>query len=227
MQMLERWVTRSDSWTTEDDRRLADIVLRHIREGSTQLKAFVECADLLGRTPAACGYRWNGVVRKHYEAEIKQAKLARKKNTSTGSVSQRRSPNISRSVGYRERLVTNSNPVSPSLPLQTNRLSEAVACIQAFESSFKDLQAKNVILEDSIARLKERIRQLEEENDRLREAPLVPISQADQLTEDSKTLLSIMERARKMLGTELEPVVEQPKVKFRMDRNGNLERIHL
>jgi prespore-specific regulator len=106
-------------------------------------------------------------------------------------------------------------------------LSDAVACIQAFESSFQDLQAKNVILEDSIARLKERIRQLEEENDRLREAPLVPISQADQLTEDSKTLLSIMERARKMLGTELEPVVEQPKVKFRMDRNGNLERIHL
>jgi prespore-specific regulator len=226
MQMLERWVTRSDSWTPEDDRQLAEVVLRHIREGSTQLKAFVECADLLGRTPAACGYRWNGVVRKHYEEEIKQAKLERKRHSSSGLNHRRNTSGYMRSTSYASRQIPPSNPVLRSLPTSIVRLSEAITCIQEFESTFKDLQAKNALLEESIAQLKERIRKLEEENDRLRESPVIPISQADQLSEDSKTLLSIMERARKLLGSELEPS-EQAKVKFRMDRNGNLERINI
>ena len=68
---------RSDAWTPEDDVTLAELVLRHIREGSTQLVAFDEAAALLGRTSAACGYRWNGVVRRHYEDAIRDAKQVR------------------------------------------------------------------------------------------------------------------------------------------------------
>ncbi|GAE94123.1 prespore specific transcriptional activator RsfA [Gracilibacillus boraciitolerans JCM 21714] len=33
---------RQDAWSHEDDLLLAETVLRHIREGSTQLKAFDE-----------------------------------------------------------------------------------------------------------------------------------------------------------------------------------------
>ncbi|UOF90870.1 RsfA family transcriptional regulator [Fodinisporobacter ferrooxydans] len=230
MQMIERWATRSDSWSSEDDRRLAEIVLRHIREGSTQLKAFVECSDVLSRTPAACGYRWNGVVRKHYETEIKQAKLDRKHRMSNrkDTVVFKQSPPTKafHSPNYSDRPLSTVKPtVSLSKPLETNRLSDALTCIEAFAASYKDLQAKNILLEESISQFKQRIRELEEEIDRLREMPVTPISQAEQLNEDSKTLLQIMDRARKILDLDVES--NEPKVKFRMDRNGNLERIHV
>ena len=79
MELMERWASRSDAWTPEDDVTLAELVLRHIREGSTQLVAFDEAAALLGRTSAACGYRWNGVVRRHYEDAIREAKQVRRR----------------------------------------------------------------------------------------------------------------------------------------------------
>jgi len=50
---------RQDAWTSEEDRLLAEIVLTHIKKGSTQLKAFEETGSKLSRTAAACGFRWN------------------------------------------------------------------------------------------------------------------------------------------------------------------------
>ena len=44
---------RQDAWTDEDDLLLAETVLRHVREGSTQLNAFEEVGDQLNRTSAA------------------------------------------------------------------------------------------------------------------------------------------------------------------------------
>jgi prespore-specific regulator len=69
---------RKDQWTLEDDLLLAETVLQHIRDGSTQLKAFLEVAERLERTSAAAGFRWNSEVRKRYEKEIKEAKMERK-----------------------------------------------------------------------------------------------------------------------------------------------------
>jgi len=69
---------RQDAWTAADDVKLAEMVLRHIREGSTQLAAFEESAELLRRTSAACGYRWNACVRKQYQEAIHLAKVERK-----------------------------------------------------------------------------------------------------------------------------------------------------
>lgn len=69
---------RQDAWNAEDDEKLAELVLRHIRGGSTQLNAFGECGELLGRTAAACGYRWNACVRKRFAGAVEQAKAERK-----------------------------------------------------------------------------------------------------------------------------------------------------
>ena len=38
---------RQDAWMTENDETLAEMVLRHVREGSTQLNAFEEAGDEL------------------------------------------------------------------------------------------------------------------------------------------------------------------------------------
>src|SRR5690606_33730260 len=69
---------RQDAWSHEDDLLLAETVLRHIREGSTQLNAFEEVGDALNRTSAACGFRWNAEVRNKYVHAIDLAKRQRK-----------------------------------------------------------------------------------------------------------------------------------------------------
>ena len=69
---------RQDAWTDENDLLLAETVLSHVREGSTQLNAFEEVGDKLNRTSAACGFRWNAVVRHHYEKALQLAKKQRK-----------------------------------------------------------------------------------------------------------------------------------------------------
>ncbi len=71
---------RKDNWTEEEDQVLLKVVLSHIRNGSTQLKAFEEVAEKFNRTPSACGFRWNNNLRKLHEDEIKAAKKYRLKD---------------------------------------------------------------------------------------------------------------------------------------------------
>lgn len=71
--------TRQDAWTQEEDLLLAEVVLRCIREGGTQLQAFEEVGRKLSRTAAACGFRWNSAIRKQYKNGIEVAKKQRKK----------------------------------------------------------------------------------------------------------------------------------------------------
>ena len=70
--------TRQDAWTEEGDLLLAEVTLRHIREDGMQLAAFEKVGEKLNRTAAACGFRWNSLVRKKYEAAIQIAKAQRK-----------------------------------------------------------------------------------------------------------------------------------------------------
>lgn len=72
---------RQDAWSDEDDLILAEVTLRHIREGSTQLSAFEEVGERIGRTAAACGFRWNSFVRKNTKQPFKLRKRSVKKNT--------------------------------------------------------------------------------------------------------------------------------------------------
>lgn len=75
--VMER-AQRSDAWTREDDAILAETILNRVREGGTQLEGFALAAEKLHRTPAAAGFRWNGVIRHHYATELADAKKARK-----------------------------------------------------------------------------------------------------------------------------------------------------
>jgi len=69
---------RQDAWSQDEDLLLAEVVLRNIREGGTQLQAFEEVGKQLSRTAAACGFRWNSYVRKQYKSGIELAKKQRK-----------------------------------------------------------------------------------------------------------------------------------------------------
>ncbi|KHD84687.1 RsfA family transcriptional regulator [Heyndrickxia ginsengihumi] len=76
-------LVRQDAWTQDEDLLLAEVVLRHIREGSTQLQAFEEVGRQMNRTAAACGFRWNSYVRKQYKSAIELAKKQRKERKQT------------------------------------------------------------------------------------------------------------------------------------------------
>jgi len=202
METVERWTTRSDAWTADDDQKLAEIVLRHIREGSTQLNAFVESANLLGRTPAACGYRWNGVVRKHYEDHIKDAKLAKKERLSMRQQAKQR-----RAYGP---------------DLEDPSIDGIIRALKNHEREYYNLQEKSRQLEERIAELETQLSSVLHENSRLRHE--IGDDKAPDLLggEDSKALLEIMDRARKLLELEQQGV-KAPR--FKMDDHGNLERV--
>nr|WP_317450888.1 RsfA family transcriptional regulator [Alkalibacillus aidingensis] len=70
--------TRQDAWTKDEDLLLAEMVIRYIREGKTQMKAFEDVGKKLSRTPQACGFRWNANLRKQYQQAIELAKKDRK-----------------------------------------------------------------------------------------------------------------------------------------------------
>ncbi len=84
---------RKDTWTPEEDELLAETVLRHIKENSTQLEAFKEVGKQLKRTAGACGFRWNSYVRKQYNTEIQQAKQKQREEKKKETKNKSRSSN--------------------------------------------------------------------------------------------------------------------------------------
>ncbi|MCL6626843.1 transcriptional regulator [Alicyclobacillus shizuokensis] len=185
MEGAERWTTRSDAWLPSDDERLSEIVLRHIRSGSTQLKAFEEAAAELGRTPAACGYRWNGVLRKERREEIEQAKKERK------SVQKMNATNPSLKDSASVITVTTSES-----------MQDVIKFLQTFDAGYQKLRAQLEQVEAERDELAAKVRELEVQLARNPVGDLGPVT-AEQLEQDSKTLFAIMERARKLLDVDL------------------------
>ena len=70
-------VNRSDMWTPEEDELLAKTVLEYIATGKTQLEAFEHVGRVIGRTPAAVGFRWNSIIRHKNNEKIQEAKKKR------------------------------------------------------------------------------------------------------------------------------------------------------
>lgn len=64
-------------WRREEDQLLKEVVLKTIQDGGTQLKAFAEVGKKLGRTPGACGFRWNAVLRQMDPISYQEAKRKR------------------------------------------------------------------------------------------------------------------------------------------------------
>lgn len=198
---------RQDAWTTEDDLLLAEVTLRHIREGGTQLSAFEEVAERMGRTPAACGFRWNSYVRKKYVQAIAIAKAQRQKNKQNRSY-------------YSKKASTGE-----SAPFKMDTTIEEQVSFDSIIQFLKNLKAREQewmkemrALEQNLKEKEEEVRRLREENEKMKEE----YSSAKTVSDDYRTLVQIMDRARKIaiLGTEQE---ETPV--FKMDPNGNLERI--
>ena len=207
MELMERWASRSDAWTPEDDVTLAELVLRHIREGSTQLVAFDEAAALLGRTSAACGYRWNGVVRRHYEDAIRDAKQVRRR-----TLEDRR----------------NRRPNRTQLTLGVDDDHEFT--LDLLIRGLRDFERRYHELQDEVEHLTLQKKEMEDRafKGEARISSGLPLHEVrsvlatpEQLEEDSRMLMEIMERARRIIESEHEP----HKPRFRLDAEATVERV--
>lgn len=256
---------RQDAWTDENDLLLAETVLRHVREGSTQLNAFEEVGDKLNRTSAACGFRWNAVVRHTYEKALQLAKKQRKQRQRV----------LGKDQGGKKKLLYNPPvpvaeefdtlaPIQVEMPLETfielpdmtaemaaetNVLPEVPSytpdvssykpappsyrqaapsggltldSVISYLQNFHHANLQNEALKSENERLKREIADLRKQNDELT-AKIEGLEQnTETIQEDYETLMKIMNRARKLVLFEEE---ERPATKFKMDRNGNLEKV--
>ncbi|MBD3106835.1 RsfA family transcriptional regulator [Bacillus sp. AGMB 02131] len=196
--------SRQDAWTQDEDLILAEIVLRHIREGSTQLVAFEEVGKKLVRTPAACGFRWNSYVRKQYHSGIELAKKQRKER---------------KKLNYRNEEIPEdmSNHIADDTP-ETNTtltLSKVIAFLEKLQADGFDAVSENEKIQKSL-------RQAEEENVALKEELSELQERLSSIEDDYRSLIEVMDKARKMVILDDE---NKNKVKFQMDKNGNLERV--
>ncbi|MFB1082025.1 RsfA family transcriptional regulator [Jeotgalibacillus sp. JSM ZJ347] len=223
---------RQDAWMEEDDLLLADTVLRHVREGSTQLNAFEEAGDKLDRTSAACGFRWNAVVRSQFEQALSLAKKQRKQRNRllgkdhSGKKKVLYRPDFSVPEGFEpeehvsmnEEIAEETAPAfaqpapQPEKRVSELSLSSVIAFLQQLDRT-GSLQVSDR-LSTEVKVWQEKYRSLEKKIHYLEE-------RESAMKEDYDTLMQIMNRARKLvLFNEQEHANT-----FKMDRNGNLEKV--
>ncbi|MGM0902603.1 MAG: RsfA family transcriptional regulator [Bacillota bacterium] len=178
-------ITRQDAWTDDEDLMLAETVLRHIREGGTQLKAFEEVGKKLSRTGAACGFRWNSFVRKQYQSGIELAKKQRKE------------------LKKQSKKVEDEPAIEKAVEDAADLNEVGTITIDVVKSFLDDLQEKvekTSIQQENISKYDQRVKELEKkvfklsaENEKLKE-------ELKTIEGDHRALVDIMDRARKMVG---------------------------
>jgi len=195
---------RQDAWLEESDEVLAQAVIRHVKEGSTQLNAFEEAGDLLNRTAAACGFRWNAVVRKKYESELMQAKQERKEKFRIIQASKKRSPTF---------YYSSANESASKQPISLSALSLdiVIAYLMKLQQQSPDIESTKWRLIASNAN--EKVKHLEKQVEELEK-------QNKEIKQDYEQFVQIMNRARKMVAFNMEDELQAPS--FKMERNGNL-----
>ncbi|MGG0411072.1 RsfA family transcriptional regulator [Peribacillus simplex] len=243
---------RQDAWTEEDDLLLAETVLRHVREGSTQLNAFEEVGDKLNRTSAACGFRWNAVVRHNYDKALSLAKKQRKQRQRilgkdqggkkrllytppSPTISDIMVPHVQEEELELKSEVDTANyeaaeefVVAEALAPKTQHTPVTVETAMSLDTIIAYLESMNgrmlqaEVLKTENERLKLEIKGLKKRNEELENKVSHLEQNSGLMQEDYETLMNIMNRARKLVLLEEE---ERPATKFKMDRNGNLEKM--
>ncbi|QQK76738.1 RsfA family transcriptional regulator [Salicibibacter cibarius] len=169
---------RQDAWSEEEDLMLAEIVLKNIREGRTQLQAFEEVGKKLERTSAACGFRWNATIRKKYDEAVKIAKQQKKKQNTTEKKETARADESS--PAPRESAVETE---------QSLRLEDVITYLKKMEKDEKHSGS----LQEALAKEQEKSRALASDKEKLQQ-------ELERLRDDYKSFLSMLDKAREWQG---------------------------
>ncbi|MFB5191616.1 RsfA family transcriptional regulator [Alicyclobacillus fastidiosus] len=196
---------RQDAWTTEDDEILAEIVLKHIKQGSTQLAGFNEASRRLGRTAAACGFRWNACVRKQQRNIIEIAKEERKRSKSERVQAQMEGGDLDH----------------PTATLMS--WAQVLRFLRQEKNTAQEWASRWRNAERQATEWKNRFRELQDEHRRIRDEYQQLRNDYDTIAKDYKVLVQIMERARK--AAVLDETQLSEGFMYQIDEFGNLERV--
>ncbi|MCR8634985.1 MULTISPECIES: RsfA family transcriptional regulator [Paenibacillus] len=210
---------RQDAWSDEDDLILAEVTLRHIREGSTQLSAFEEVGEKIGRTAAACGFRWNSFVRKKYDTAIQIAKAQRQKRNQQKKHSAFAA--VSGNVSVLESVETSK--LNDSFSEESISIDAVIRFLRQWKGNYHEMSRHVRHLEKELNEKQEELDRLRGENDVLNKQVNEVETDYRVVNDDYKALIQIMDRARKLAFLVEEE--DENKPRFKMDANGNLERI--
>ena len=205
---------RQDAWSEENDLLLAETVLRHVREGSTQLNAFEEVGDQLNRTSAACGFRWNAVVRQQYDKALDLAKKQRKQRSRLLKTGQKKEKEeFYKMPGLVEAVTAHSGlSVQDQTPLT---MDDVILFLRSIDAA-NEIKQENDRLRIELEAVTNEKNALEKKLQNLEESSVT-------MQEDYETMLKIMNRARKLVLFDDEE--DSPRASFKMESNGNLEKI--
>lgn len=181
---------RQDAWNEDEDLLLAETVLRHIREGSTQLAAFEEVGKKLSRTSAACGFRWNSLVRKRYENAIGLAKKQRKELA-------KKNKELSKAKKERPAVKVVEPALEKNEDSGSLNLKQVIAYLEKLDQEGAEHQA-----------YEERLLAVQKERDELLKAYQKRTAELNSIKSDYQALIQIMDRARRFtepLGSEASP----------------------
>ena len=198
---------RQDAWLSENDQLLADTVLRHVREGSTQLSAFEEVGDALNRTAAACGFRWNAVVRQEFEQELEQAKKERKQALRVLSSDYKRRATPLYTVSPSEEQTR-----AASVPLSALSMDTVIAFLIRMHHS-GGVHSDALRWEQAAKSAQTRVAELEKMVEKLKKDNRT-------IRDDYEQFVEIMNRARRLVT--LNEDDEHVAPTFQMEQNGNL-----
>ncbi|HLR42225.1 MAG TPA: RsfA family transcriptional regulator [Pseudogracilibacillus sp.] len=210
---------RQDAWSHEDDLLLAETVLRHIREGSTQLNAFDEVGDILNRTSAACGFRWNAEVRNKYVQAIELAKRQRKEKKRQEATRGNKQPLTTVPVPLAAQAAASEHTLIID---EEERSGLSMADVIQFLHQYENNQSQTNSIQYELNRKSEENKLLEEQVATLNQELSKTKKRLAMMEEDYQTFIQIMDRARKMTVLEDENL-DSPT--FRMDKNGNLQQV--
>jgi prespore-specific regulator len=208
---------RQDAWSADDDLILAEVTLRHIREGSTQLTAFEEVGERIGRTAAACGFRWNSFVRKNYEAAIQLAKAQRQKR------SQMRKQGAHAQTAVLEPEAHHQVKGMSAITEESISIDAVIRYLKSWKGTYQDVSKQIKGYQKELQEKDEELARLRKENQTLRSQVNSVETDYQVVNDDYRALIQIMERARKLAFLSEEE--QESRTKFKMDANGNLERV--
>lgn len=221
---------RQDAWSEENDLLLADTVLRHIREGGTQLQAFEEVGDRLNRTSAACGFRWNAIVRNQYEQAIEIAKKQRKARRKVHSLKGEVQTPVMADETVHEPIPVNAEEevthFEEPMADQPSYVEDSSVTLSGVISFLQGLQERGLYsgkIERENKRLDGETQRLQKENVDLQKQCSRLQKENETIKEDYQSVFQIMDRARKMVVFQDEEQDNTPS--FKMDKNGNLEKV--
>ncbi|GAA4064278.1 RsfA family transcriptional regulator [Amphibacillus indicireducens] len=212
---------RQDAWSHEDDLLLAETVLRHIRQGSTQLNAFEEVGDKLNRTSAACGFRWNAEVRQNYEQAVEIAKRQRKQNKRKQLLTQKNK--VTKTPLYQPEMLLEDEQNTSQEIMNPAEASLDLDQVINFLVEFKHQSIQSTHQTAKYHQLETDHQNLLKENEQLKKQVTSLEKQVETIQEDYQAFLQIMDRARKMVVFEDDDDKKLPT--FVMDKNGNLEQV--